>query len=403
MRLATMNRDFCASNSVNDDKVGQISRNDLIASGRLVALEYMGKNLNAARNTTEFKPTLDAEKYAALSKGHMEKKLIYCANKAYEVVGRRSVESFSDVANDPSLAKDPTFLATMAAIDREIVTPLFYSTISDVTEPLMAWSSVGFGRTKEVIVRSNEAFLFEDSSFGAGRSTKLNYLYNDTITLTPAPKTCQAVIKWYQMISVDGAMDAGAYYAAIMRGMSSKIMAMFTNGLTTAAANSQYVPSYLSYTGWSNANWNNATTKVAAANGVRREDLFAFGHLNALSQALPSGTSVDAALTYGLGTEWLRNGFIGMVNRVQMIEVLPALVPGTVNTTGTEIFPNDLIFIAARAGDGLAPMYGAYFEGSPVTVEWEPRDAADFSMTMTVTAYMAVAPVFASKIAVIDT
>lgn len=402
MKLATLNKNLFAASSKNDEKVGQISRNDLIASGRLCAAEYMGNHLNVANNSKQFTPTLDKEGYAALSKGHWEKKLLFCAAKACEVTGRPVPANYDEVVRDASFAKDPIFMRTMAAIDREIITPLFYATISDVTEPLMQWSPAAMGRTKEIIVRSNEAFLFEDSAFGAGRSTSLNYAYNDTITLTPKPYTCQVKFNWYQEIAVDGALDAGYYYAMIMRGLSSKIMAKFTAGLKTAAANTAYVPSYLKYTGYNTANWGNATTKVAAANGVRREGLFAYGSYQALSKVLPSGTAVDAALVYGQGSEWFRNGFIGMVNRVQLIEVLPSIVPGTVNTTGTTIFPTDTIYIAARASDGLAPMHGVYAEGSPITVEWEPHDAADFSMTLTVTAYMDFAAVMASKIAVIS-
>lgn len=399
MRIASLNRNIFAASAVNDDKVGTISRNDLIASGRLCAAEYMGKNLSAMRKNKDFTASLSAEDYSALSKGHIEKKMIYCAAKAYAVLGKSAPESLAQVQQDTALRSNPTFLRTLAEIDREVITPLFYEVISDVTEPLMEWTPAAMGRTKEIIVRSNEAFLFEDTSFGASRSSTLNYLYNDTITLTPKPRACQAKMNWYQMVSIDGGMDAGYYYAAIMQGMYSKIMAMFTNALTTAAANTQYVPSYLQFTGYNSANWANATTMVAAANGVRRESLFAYGAFQALQQVLPSGTPSDAALTYGLGEEWLKNGFIGMAGRVPLIEVTPSIVPGTVNTTGTTIFPTDEIFIAARAGDGLAPMHGVYAEGSPIEVEWEPRDAADFSLTLTVTALFDLAPVFASKVA----
>ena len=407
MKLNSLtNNVFEVCNSA-DEKIGELSRNDIISTGRLCAAEYIGKNLNMARNMTEamgFKSRL-AEfggDYATLSKAHMEKKLLFCAARAYSAIGRSAPENIEQVKNDLTLYKDPIFLRTMSAIDSDVVAPLLYSAISDIAGPMMNMTSVPLGRTKEVTILSNEAFLFEDSSWGSSRSTTKNYLYNDTVTLNPSPKTCNATIKWFQMIATDNGMDAGWYYGSIMQGLWSKIMALFTNALTTAAADTKYVPSYLAFSSYSTANWASATVAAAAANGVNRDQLMAFGSYQALQAVLPNGTTSDAALTYNLGPEWIRNGFLAMVGRVPLYEVRQALVPGTVNTTGKLIFPNDQIYIMGRAGQALAPIYGAMAEGSPITIEMEPSETADFSIDINVTAIMDFKAVFASKIAVID-
>lgn len=116
---------------------------------------------------------------------------------------------------------------------------------------------------------------------------------------------------------------------------------------------------------------------------------------------LPSGAPSDAALTYGLGQEWMRNGYLGVAGGVPLFEVEQAMAPGTVNTAGQMMFPKDLILIAGRAGSAYAPIYTAFAEGSPLVVEMSPRETGDMSIYIDVTAVMDTKIVMGSKIAVI--
>lgn len=403
MKLNSLADDIFATSAKDDDMVGRLSRNEIIASGRLVTAEYVGNHLSANRGTKFVSKLAEfGGDYNTLSRNHTEKKIMFCATKAYEAIGKPAPTSIEQVRNDVTLYRDPVFLRTMSAIDSEVISPLLYSVISDIAGPMMNLSSVPLGRTKEINVASNEAFLFEDSAWGSSRSTTKNYLYADTITLNPTPRTANATVKWLHLMAIDSGMDAGWYYTAIMQGLYSKIMALFTNALVNAASDSRYVPSYLQFASYSTANWAEATVAVAAANGIGRDSLMAFGEFRALQAVLPSGTSSDAALTYNLGPEWMRNGFLAMVGRVPLFEVNQAIVPGTVNTTGTMIFPDDMIFIAGRMGADLAPVHAAMVEGQPITIEMTPRETADFTLDINVTAALDVKPVFASKIAVID-
>lgn len=406
MKLNSLSNGVFTALPKDDEKIGTLSRNDIIVSGRYCAAEYMGKHISVARNLSadSFKSKLESfgGDYATLARNHMENKLLFCAARAYAATGRKAPENVEQVKRDVTLYKDPIFLRTMSAIDTEVVAPLLYTVISDIAGPMMNISEVPMGRTKEITVLSNEAFLFEDSSWGASRSATKNYLYNDTITLNPRPSSANASIKWFQLIASDSGMDAGWYYGAIMQGLWSKIMALFTNALTTAAADTNYVPSYLSFSSYSSANWTSAVVAAAAANGIYPDQLMAFGARQALQAVLPNGTSSDAALTYSLGPEWIRNGFLAMVGNVPLYEVRQAIVPGTVNTTGNFVFPTDQIFITGRINNSLAPVYAAMAEGSPITIELDPSQTADFTIDINVTAVMDVKPVFASKIAFID-
>ena len=213
---------------------------------------------------------------------------------------------------------------------------------------------------------------------------------------------CNGTIKWFQLVASENGMDAGWYYTAIIRGLWSKITALYTGALLKAAKRTEYVPSYLTFDSYSSANWASATTAAAVANGVRREQLMAFGNYASLQKVLPSGTPSDAALTYQLGEEWMRNGFVSMVGRVPLFEVMPAMVPGTVNTTGTMIDLDKNLFITARVGDAMAPIYGAIAEGWPVAMEYTPSETADFEISINMSTLMDFKPVFASKVAVIQ-
>lgn len=405
MRLNSLSNELFAVSAGKDDKVGDISRADLIATGRACAVEYMGRNIGAMRGKEgAFKSKLSefGGSYAALARGHAEKKLIFCAAKAYAAVGKEAPMSVEQVQNDMSLYRDPIFLRAMSSIDSEVITPLLYSTISDLAGPMINITTVPLGRTKEITILPNEAFLFEDSAWGAGHSATKNYLYSDTITLNPSPKTCGVSVKWLQLISTDEGMDAGWYYAAIIRGLWSKIMAMYTQALVSAAQDARYIPSYLRYDSYTSKNWANATVAAATANGLTRDQLMAFGAYQALQMVLPNGTASDGDLISGLGPEWFRNGFISLVGRVPLYEITQAMVPGTVNAAGTTIFPTDMIFITGRAGNGYAPIYMAMGEGGPIEVLMTPSQTADFTIDINVTASLEAKVVMASKMAVID-
>ena len=397
LKLNSVNpREFQFSSA--DMKQGRISRNELIATGRVVAMEYNGQLSNKARGDKGYEPRMNEVEYSKLASGHKKNLLMFCAAQAYAAQGKNAPESFDEVKNDLGLPRDRNFLATLAGISREVITPLLPYVISNMGGILMESTTVPLGQTKEITVHSNDIFLFEDSSWGASRSATLNYLYDDTITLNPHPYTCQACIKWYQMVGND--VDIGWYYNAIMAGMYSKIMANYIGAIQTLADNSTYVPDYLTFDTYNSQNWAEAIVAVSTANGIPRDQLMAFGDYRDLQKILPLGTPSDAALTYGLGLEWMRNGFLSVVGGVPLFEVNPAMVPGTVNTTGDMIGMKGLIIISGRIGRAYAPVYTAFADGSPLVIEMEPRETGDTSIYIDCTAVMDTKIVLGSKIAV---
>lgn len=187
-------------------------------------------------------------------------------------------------------------------------------------------ASVDVPKFSTGIVHSNDVFQFEETGYGSTRVHPLNRLYDGVVTLNPTPKQANWKVSWRQLVGND--VDIGWYYNAVIMGMYGKMMAEFTTGLTAAAASAKYVPAYLRKSGWSSENWTDLVLNVSAANGVPRGQLFGFGDGAALAHVLPGGTPSDAALTYQLGPEWMRNGFIGVANAVPLYEVQRTLAPG---------------------------------------------------------------------------
>lgn len=386
-------------------KVGEttIIRSDIIATGRLVACEYIGSHLNKrSKNLEEYKSRLNGKTdYATLSKLHTDAKFAFCAGKAYEAIGAPIPDNINEIKQDRSLYNNDIFLATMQSIDKSIIQPLFFDVIDDVSMGgLMNWSEVGIGQTKQIDIKSNDVFMFQDASHGSQWASPYNYMYGKTVTLTPKPRTCNVKIKWYQDI-VNG--EAGEYYAAIMRGMYSDIYANFVNVLTQASQNTKYMPSSLIATSYTTQNWLQITTNVAAANGLTRSDLVAFGLAVALNNVLPvDSQGAMLGLQYGLGEEWFRSGFLPKAGNVDLLEIRPAIVPHTQNRDIVTIFPDDVIYIAAKGAGSYAPIQGVYAAGSPLTLTLTPDQDADMTINIAVEAMYDFAPIFGSKIGMIE-
>lgn len=390
---------------VNGSNV-DLSRKDIVATGRLVACEYFGAMLNNdPRNLEKYNSHLQGTlDYATLSARHMEKKLLFCAAMANKLSGKDEPVTIEQVKNNAGYAKDPFFLRTLAEIDRDVIQPLFFDVINDVGMGLMQWDAAPFGRTTEIEIGSNDVFLFEDGGFGSSRSTTKNYLYKKSIAVTPKMFTCNATIKWYQDL-VNG--DAGRYYAAIMNGMFSKIyakmMASLKNAIGTPGTANAYIPEGLTAQTYSTGNWLTITDKLAAANGIRVNDLLAVGTRSALANLLPvDGTGgAITGLQYGLGKDWFENGYLAKAAQVDLLAISPVIVPGTQNKDLLTIDTGNDIYIFGKAGRGYAPMRGVYAEGSPIMLEMEASKTADFTIDINVSALFDIIPLFASKVAVI--
>ena len=124
--------------------------------------------------------------------------------------------------------------------------------------------------------------------------------------------------------------------------------------------------------------------------------MLGFGHHGTADTT--GGAAAITGLQYGLGEEWIRRGFLPNAAGVQLLEIYPAIVPGTQNSTLNTIGFGNSIVIAAKGGYGYAPIYAGYYEGSPMTLELRPEETGDLTIDVTATAMFDMKPVFASKV-----
>lgn len=376
----------------------KISRNEIVSTGRLLTVERVGKMINNRKiGTDKYESRLEGMgvDYATLSKKHGEKAFLFAATQAYKVLGK-DAPTMEEAKADPALRTNSIFINTLAAIAQDVITPITFHIFDDVSaNGLMEWRPVALGETTEFLIRSNDVVLFEDSAPGSAHSASKNYLYAKSVPVTAKRYVSNVTLKFYQTY-VNG--DPADVYVAIINGMWSKVYALFISALTSAASNTAYIPTALTASTYSTANWLTVCTNVAIANGVGLGDLVAFGDISALSQVLPiDGTGgAITGLQYGLGEEWFKNGYLQRAGQVDLVATLPVLVPGTQNSSFATLGLGSNIYIAAK---GMrAPIAGVYATGSPITLVADATKTADETVDINITAWMNVVPLFAQKV-----
>ena len=379
---------------------GKDERSNLIALGRIVMREANGRAVKLLKNGSEFTGSFDDEKYAKTSQETKKRILLFCAKRGSVLDGREAPETYDDfLSRSHDYYTNQAFIKTLSGIVTDIVRPMVPYVLNNALGRLAQMVNVPLGKTYEIDVASNDFFVWQDTSWGASRSVPENTLYTATITLNPKPISGEATAKWYQLVGNDA--DFGMWLNALVKGLYNKITAKWYAALAAAAANTKYTPSYLTANGFTSANLNTIVEALMAANDVNADQLMIFARRPVLAKLLPTSTAVDAALTYGLGEEWMRNGFLGVIQGIPVFEMRNAMLPGMVNGAGTMVMTDTNAYIAARVGEGYAPIYIGMEEGTPITLELEPRETADMTLNVNMTASLDVKPVFASKLGVI--
>ena len=408
LKLNSISNDIFSFKSTNNENkvmklcaedgstIRELNRDKIVAAGRLATLEYFGAIANAdSKNTIKYN-----SRGAVDQKKIWEDTVLYCASVAMKGLDRKPYTTMDEVGADLKLYKNEAFWNTLAYISQDVIQPLYPAVIPAATERLIDWRANGrLGVTDLIDIESNDFFVFDDDSWGSVSSKPYQYLYKSQIAITPKPYTAKTKIKWYQDI-VGG--EAGRYYAAFMRGAYNKMYAMMLSKFKAAVGNTQYIPAGLTFDSYSAQNWNQAVMMAAAINGVRRDQLMAMGTLMGLSNVLPTvGTPAAVAGIQGMiGDEWVRNGFLGNVAGVDLVETGLAVVPGTQNYNPKFISLDDAtsenIYIMAKIG--YAPMIGKIAEGSPITIDFTPRETADMTIDIAETLVLDIAPAFSQKI-----
>lgn len=383
-------------NSGNETRT--LNRDKIISMGITATVEYFGKKANLNSDNL-IKYNSKVQNYDNFQHNVWADTIRYCAEVAAKTYNRPSYNSMEEVWNDRSLVSDPIFIKTLQDISTAVITPLYPEVIPAALDRMVDFRRGAFGQSTVVDIESNDFFLFDDDSWGSVSSKPYQYLYKKQIALTPEPYTAKVKIKWYQDV-VGG--EAGRYYAALMRGAYSKMYALVIDAFKKGFASTEYNPAAYTFDSFSMENWTKAIMLSEAINGVSRRQLMAVGTLSALSRVVPTiGTPALAAGIQGeIGEEWVRNGFLGNVAGVDLVETGLAVVPGTQNYNPKFVSLDDPtsenIYLMAKLG--YAPLVGVIPDGSPINIVFTPEETADMTINISETIVFAVKPAFSSKI-----
>lgn len=381
------------------------ARAELVGCGRVLMAES-AKGLNAEsfviRNNGEAGGLglIGKKTYRTMNENFQADHMMYVAKRYCEMTGEACPENFADFKRQSlRFMNSDLFMRILQGIYTEIITPILPRVYSEAVDVFADVVEVGFGETAQITVGSNDIPVFQDSAWGAHRSTPRNRFYDKDFTLNPQPKTAQIFAKWAQLVG--NGFDFGRFFANITAGLYAKTMGMWNASMTAAATNTALIPSNLSVT-YSSTNWTTLANKIAALNNTSVTNLIGFGSVVALSHILPtqvtgsSNTSMDAAIATLIGADYLRTGNLGVNMGVRLMALNDAVVPGTQNSTVTTILPTDKVWM--MAGNGRKPMTIAYNSATPITLEIEASKSGDGELGINTTIALDIVSVFASKI-----
>lgn len=378
-----------------------VCREDIIGFGRLLLAEHSRNgiaSLRAAKNDpTPVAPAqLTTMAYKELNEKFRDELFVYCARKASEAIGAPAPESFDEVKSQfMKFRGNTTFYAVLQGIFTEIIQPIIPAVYSEAVDRFADTVTVGFGETAHVVVGSNTIPVFEDSAWGALRSTPANYFYEKDYVLNPRPYTALIKAKWYQLLAND--MDFGQWMANLSAGLYANTLGLWNKAMVAAAYDTTLVPTEFTNT-FSTHNWVNLANKLAAQNNTSINNIVAIGDAVTLSTVLPtnSATEMDAALATLLGPEYIQNGYLGTFMGVRLMPIQDAMVPNTYNTVLTQ---GNIWLVASNAHK---PMTIAYNRETPLTFEIDPMKSGDMEMGIQLTASMDHVAIFADKIGLIS-
>lgn len=384
-------------------------RADIIAEGRVLFYEHARKGQAAiikARNlSSDIAPEqISSKQYSELNRTFQAEHLLYAARKSCEVTGQTAPNSYDEFKRmGQRFYNDSLFYKVLQGIYQDIITPILPRVYSEAVDTFADTVEVGFGETAAISVNSGDIPVFQDSAWGASWSVPKNRFYAKDITLNPAPRTCEIVAKWHQLVGND--VDFGAFFANIVAGMYAKTMSLWNAAMVAAASDTTLIPSGLTYN-ISSPNWVTLANKLAALNATTISNLFATGNAVALSKVLPAtvtgstNVNMDAAIATLLGADYTRAGYLGEYMAVRLMPLTDAIVPGTQFSTVETVLDSTKVWM--MAGRGRKPLTIAYNRDTPISLEVEPMRNAAFEVGFNLTIALDCAAVFAQRIGLIN-
>ena len=314
-------------------------------------------------------------------------KRVNAAIVKYCLEGTRYFDEYADkpldAVKNPKVKKDIFFKQNFNAIIVEIINaiapmvsaPKYTDSLADVVQ-------VGFGDTARFEVGSNGLFKVNEVAEGVNRGA-LQPIYNDEYTVNAAPVEIATSINWYQVAA--GSFEWGKFGVRAGKSFESYIFLKIIAAMTSATA---LVGAGYSASGMSDANWDNLSQRVAAANGGSA--VYAIGTISALGQVIPANNY----LQMGLGEEVAKEGALTRYHGTPLVMVPNVLKPMTINTTADLAIPNNLIYFIGTDNDRPVKVV---FEGDSVVIEEIPTETADRTYGIKIEYRIGISAIVGSK------
>ena len=288
----------------------------------------------------------------------------------------RKLFSESMVRNNPVVRSNFEIVLAQVinAIVPEVSNDIFSRFIAEVRQ-------IGFGDTADFQIESNDLFAVKEIAEGVRRGVD-QPMYDDEITVHASPIAIDTHIDWYPFAA--GRFDMGGFALKIAKSFAAYVFIKTVKGMTAATA--EFGPAY-SINGVSVQDWTTLAQRLKAANGGM--NVIAVGTKLALSNCVLNGN-----FQVEVGEEMQKVGYLDQYQGIPLIAIDNVLVPGTTNTTGTLVLPDDVIYMIPAAGD--KPVKVVY-EGNQISVTDNPEDTSDVRFGFHVNMRVGIAAICGSK------
>ena len=347
-------------------------RDTIVTSGRILMAESAKRRLNStmSNKAQRFDLGLDDMKYAQLSNTHISALGKFASKLTNAAYGRGAAEN-GEISAD--MAYNETFLKICQDVMSDIITPMLPIVTNDMLGMFAETHSVPTGKTKEITIKSNAIFNYEETAEGV-TSAANQFLYRDTVVLDPKPIIARAKIPWYEYFANNG--DIGDLYNALALGWYAYVTGRFANTFNKALTNTDFTPSALNAASYSTKNFTAISSNLRRVNGGGK--IVAFGDMAALSAVGPEQATEDSYRNM-LGQEWAHVGYIKSYKGVDLYAVDNVIIPSTLNSTMTPIFDPNTIWLASI--NGAKPVHIG-IGSERVSLQLQPTQTADNSIVV---------------------
>lgn len=321
----------------------------------------------------------------------------------YAVEGTRFEAKFEQegvsIMKSPVVNRNADVCQNYNVVIAEIINAIVPTVVSRAyTRYLTDVRQVGWGDTARFIVKSNALFQVNEIAEGVNRGV-LQPIYNQEYVVNCKTVEIATSIDWYSVAANGGAIasaqDWGLFSFRAGRSFEEYIMVKI---VASMAQVSEIAGEAYSIDGVDTDNWTTLADRVSAANGHAR--VYAIGTVAALNKVIPATIAGQQyVLGEQLGTEMIKDGFLGRYLGTTLIPIDQAIMGSRVNTTADLMIPTDVIYMVAS--DAHKPIK-IVFEGDSVVVEKIPEETTDKTYTIRIQMKLGVGIILGSKIGTIN-